>query len=397
MWRATKLILLTALFLALAWWVCILPGTVTAQAGPYTINASLPAALILLVAAMALLTMLVRVIGGIWRTPVHFKIWRDQRKTTAGDIALQRSLTAIAAEDARKALAEATRAAKHLGDQPLVLLARAEAERLAGHRAEAAALFEALTKTSELHFLGHQGLHKLEMAAPEGPASKRHLQNAEAAYPDAPWVRAQQLSQALQAHDYAAALPLATQPSERAALATAAARAAASPETGLSFCRQALKAVPDFIPALTTMAALLRATDHAKAARKLLLKAWRAHPHALLAQAWTSPEATALSIAQDAVYLAEAVPKTLESELYLAQTALAAGLKAEANRHATHALSLAPESRRAKAMLTAMQNNTPLPPAGRWQCTACRATSDEWEPICPICQKLGTLQWGEPQ
>ncbi len=395
MWRATKLILLTALLLALAWWVCTLPGAVTAHIGPYTITATTPAALVLLAAAAALLAVLLRVTGGLWRAPVHFKTWRDHRKAEAGDLALQRGLSAIAAEDAQKALSEARRVAKYLGNQPLALLVRAEAERLAGHKAEAAALFQDLTKTTELRFLGHQGLHRLEAAPPPDMPARHHLDNASTAYPDAPWVRAEQLSQALQAHDYPAALTLATQPAARAALATAAAQAATSPETGLSFCRQALKATPGFLPALTTMAALLRATGRAKAARKLISQAWRTQPHALLAQAWTTPGANALSIAQEALYLAESAPETLESELYLAQTALGAGLKAEANRHATQALSLAPGNGRALALLAALQTNTPLPPAGQWQCTSCQAPTPDWVPLCPVCQKLGTMQWVE--
>ena len=103
MWRATKLILLTAALLALAWRVYTLPGQVTARAGAYNVTTSVPAAVLLLFIAAIFLTILLRVAGGLWKAPVHLRAWRSTKRNETGDTALQRSLVAIAADRPRRA------------------------------------------------------------------------------------------------------------------------------------------------------------------------------------------------------------------------------------------------------------------------------------------------------
>jgi HemY protein len=141
------------------------------------------------------------------------------------------------------------------------------------------------------------------------------------------------------------------------------------------------------------MAALLRALGREKAARKLLLSSWREKPHALLAQAWSPVKTNKLSVAQDALALAAAAPDDIESEIYLAQTALAAGLTAEAARHANRALGKDPQNPRAKAVLTTSSGNIAPPSSAGWVCEACTATSPNWAAICQVCGKIGAITW----
>ena len=84
MLRAVKFMLLAAALLALAWWVGGLPGTVTAHAGPYAVTTSTPAALLLLVIIAIVLTMLLRVLGGIRRVPEQLGGWRAGKRAAAG-------------------------------------------------------------------------------------------------------------------------------------------------------------------------------------------------------------------------------------------------------------------------------------------------------------------------
>jgi len=87
MLTAAKFLLLAALFLALAWWIGGLPGDVTAHAGNYTITTSTPAALLLIFLVAALFTVMLRVIGGIYRTPKNVAAWRGAKKQAAGEVA----------------------------------------------------------------------------------------------------------------------------------------------------------------------------------------------------------------------------------------------------------------------------------------------------------------------
>lgn len=396
MLTAAKWLLLAALVLALAWWIGGLPGDVTAHAGGYIITTSTPAALLLLALLAVLFTVLLRVLGGVRRAPKNIGAWRGAKRAEAGETATQRGLVALAAEDARAALAEAARAQKYLGDTALVLMLRAEAARLAGDAAGAKKLFQQLSQHKELGFLGHRGLLRQSLDAQDADAAKRHVLAAEAAYPGASWTRARRLELALKERNFVAALGLTREPREVAALGTEAARAAAAPRQKLQYAQSALKAQPNFAPALAEAVTALRALGKARAARKALLAAWNEAPHPLLAQAWFAPEATPLERAQGAVELAAANPGHVESELVLAQTALGAGLNAEAKRHAQAALHAGQDDGRAQGILDRLENRAVTPSRRAWICDACHHQAAEWAGLCPACGKPGSLRWRAP-
>jgi HemY protein len=396
MLSVAKWLLLAALFLVLAWWVGGLPGDVTAHAGPYTITTNTPAALLLLFLIAALFTVILRVLGGIISTPKNVAAWRGRKKAAAGELATQRGLVALAAGDAVAAKAAAARAKKLLGDTPLALLLRAEAARLAGDMAGAKAAFTALTAHKEMRFLGHRGLLRASLEQADHEAAKIHAANAEDAYPGAAWTRAQRLALALREHKFATALGLTQEKNEVAALAVAAGAQAANPRDALRYAQMAMKAVPNFPPAVAAAAQALRDMGKPRAARKAVLAAWKAAPHPLLAEAWFAPEAAPIERAQEAVTLAAAHPGHVESELLLARTALAAGLVAEANRHAEAALATGADDGRAQGVLDALQGNPPTPARTAWVCTACHNSTPDWAALCPACGKPGSLRWRAP-
>jgi HemY protein len=396
MLTAAKFLLLAALLLALAWWVGGLPGDVTAHAGGYTITTSTPAALLLIFLIAALFTVILRVLGGIGRAPKNVAAWRGARKQAAGEVATQRGLVALAAGDAAAAKAEAKRAAKLLGDTPLALLLRAEAARLAGDVAGAKAAFMELTAHKEMRYLGHRGLLRASLSEADHEAAGGHALNAEDAYPGAAWTRGKRLELALKKRDYTAALGLTQDKNEVAALAVAAAREAPGNREGLRYAQMALKAVPNFPPAVAEAAQRLRALGKIRAARKTITGAWAVTPHPMLAAAWFEPGAAALARAQDAVVLAAANPGHVESELVLAQTALDAGLLAEAKRHAEAALSAGPNDGRAQGILDVLLGKPRSAARSGWSCLSCFHATPEWAPLCPACGKPGSLRWRMP-
>ncbi len=390
MLSATKFLLLMALFLALAWWIGGLPGDVSAHAGSYVITTTTPAALLLLFLIALLFTVSLRVLGGVLRAPKSLASWRSARRAAAGEVAAQRGLVALAAGDAVAAKAAAGRAQTLLGDVPLVLMLRAEAAKLAGDVREAKIAFAKLAQHKEMRFLGHRGLLRLSLDEADHEAASRHAHNAEDAYPGAAWTREQRLALALNASDFKAALGLTREPRAVAALALAAAENA-TPQEALNLAKRALKAQPDFAPALAAAAGALRRLGKPRAARKLLVRGWKRRPHRLLAQAWLAPEAAALARAQDALALAAANPGHVETELLLAQTSLAAGLPAEAKRHAEAALHTGPNDGRAQEVLDALAGQPHPAQHPAWRCEACHGAAMEWAALCPVCGKLGTL------
>ncbi len=391
MWAALKFCILALVTLALAWWLAGLPGTVNADTGVYQISAPTPVALLLVLALVGLLVVFFRVLGGLRRAPGRFLGWRGQRRTQAGELALQRGLVAVAAGDTSGAKAASAKARTLLGDTAFVQWLTAETARLSGQGEQARLAYERLTHSRELKFLGHQGLLRESLRAGQDDEAAHHAEAAEAAYPGGAWTRAQRLALAVRAQNYAAAMRLTQAPQERAALAVAAAETTRSPKLALDFARQAVKANPASPVTLTALARALRAAGKERAARKALLQGWKQVPHQLLAAAWLAPVATQLGRAQAAALLAAENPGHMESELLLGETALAAQLTGEARRHAEAALQAGNRDGRAAAILAALEGKPAPAITPAWRCTSCQAQLPNWSCACPVCGKIGTL------
>jgi HemY protein len=395
--RALKFIVILVVLLALAWWIGSLPGSVTAHSGSYTVETSVPAAVLLLFLAGLIVVVVLRLLGAVRRAPRGFGAWRGGRRQRLGQTATERGIVALAAGDAAGARAEAGRAAKLLGDTPLVLLLRAEAARLAGLPAEAQAAFKQLTNHPGMAFLGHRGLLRQSAAVGDHEVAQIHAEAAEAAYPGSAWLKNKRRELALARQDYPAALALTREPRHAAALATAAARSAADPRAALGFARQAVKADPALAPAVVALAESLRAADKPRAATKALLEGWKTAPHRMLAAAYFAGFGTPIERAQAAGALAAQNPGHVESELALAETALEAKLAGEARRHAEAARALGGDQGRAAAVLAALDGAPPpaIAPAA-WTCEECYSSFPGWAASCPNCHKIGTLKPGAP-
>ena len=391
MWKALKFCIVAVIILGIAWWVASLPGDMSVDAAGYQIIAPVPVVLLFVIILVVLAIILTRILGGVRRGPARLANWNKKRRHTAGEAALQRGLVAVAAEDAGSAGAAAKKAKSFLGDTAIVQWISAEAARLAGRTEEAKQAFERLTQNEEMKFLGYQGLLREDLKAGRWEDAARLAAVAENAWPGGNWTRQQRMSLALRQQDYKQALQLTQLATERAALATAAAQQAETPELALTYAKQAIKADSSQPVALATLAQALRKAGKDKAARKAVLKGWKHSPTPQLAQSWFSPDASALERAQEATKLAAANPSHVESELLLAQTSLEADLKGEARRHAQAAKDAGNHDGRADAVLAKLDNQpTPALTAG-WQCMSCQSRQADWAPVCPACGRVGTL------
>jgi HemY protein len=393
MLRALRFIIIAAILLALAWWIGNLPGTVTAHAGAYSVQTSVPAAILILFLLALLFTILLRVAGGLRRAPGGFFSWRGGRRRRLGDIATQRGIAALAAGDAPMAKAEATRARKLLGDTPLALLLTAESARLSGDTAQAAAAFKQLTTHKEMAFLGHRGLLRHSMESGDHETAITHALAAEDAYPGSAWLAGKRLEIAVRRQDWPAALRLARTQKQTAAFAAAAAAASTDKTAAIRLGKQAVKADPTLAAGIVAYANALSAAGKARAARRALLAGWASAPNPLIGAAWAAQSATPIERAQTAAELAAAKPGHPESELLLAQTALAAQLTGEARRHAQAAISAGATDGRAAAILATLDGKPSAAPAPGWICTACHAASPDWSPACQYCHEPASLAW----
>jgi HemY protein len=402
MFRALRFVIIAALILVLVWWIASIPGTFTAHSGKITVTTSVPFAIFLWLIIAALVTILLRVIGGLRRAPGGITRWRGGRRKQLGEAATQRGIVALSAGDAKAAEIEAQRAKKLLGETPLVLLLTAESARLAGKPDAAKSAFEKLTQDKTMAFLGHRGLLRHHAAAGDHDAADLHAAKAESAYPGAAWLKTQRFGLAIKKQDFSTALGHTTSKPEIAALATGAARAATTDRDALAYAKQAIKADPTLAPAAVTYATVLRKLKRNRAAKKSLLNAWQILPHPEIAAAYLENVTTPIERAQAAADLAKAKPGHPESELILAQTSLNAKLTGEAKRHAEAAIAAGLTDKRPYTVLAALDEpnaKAALAAAMQpvWSCTACFTAHDTWSPACPNCAKPGTLIWKTAQ
>jgi HemY protein len=402
MWRTARFLLTAIILLALAWWIGNLPGTLTAQSGVYTIQTSVPAAIVMIGLLVWLLLVALRVAGGVKRAPGGYFSWRGARRQRLGEIATQRGIVALAAGDAAAAESESGRARRLIGETPLVLLLTAESARLSGKTDVANAAFQKLTAHKDMAFLGHRGLLRHHMASGDHDTADVHAKAADQHYPGSAWLRTKKRDIAIKQADWPAALALTHEPAARAALATAAAGSATDDRQAVDFAKQAVKASPGLAPAVVAYAESLRKRGKLGAARKALINGWKAAPNPLIAQSFIAPFPTAIERAQTAPDLAAANPGHPESEIFLAQTYLEARLTGEAKRHAEAAIAAGLTDNRAADVLAALgegggQALVPVSAAkSAWVCNACGAAAEAWAPVCPQCHKAGALAWKVP-
>src|SRR5271165_115709 len=278
---------------AAAWFVASLPGRISIDVGPYTVETSVALAVTALVLLFIVLYVLVRLILLIVRVPRAGSRWRGGRRRRAGDQAVSRALVALAAGEKADARREASRARALLGDTPQTLLLAAEAGRLAGRDDEATAAFHALAARGDSAFLGLRGLLANAIAQQKWPEAAALARQAEAAHPGAAWLRNERAQLAIRAGDWAEALGLAgpagpATASPVPALAVGAAQAELNPDRAEKLARQALKADPSFTPAVLARAGQLRVRGREKSAQAVLADGWKRAPH---------PEIAAMALA----------------------------------------------------------------------------------------------------
>jgi HemY protein len=403
-----KLLVLAILAACAAWGVAALPGRLSGDIGGYTIETTARMAVLAFVIVLVVCTVAIRLLGAALRLPGLGARWRAERRRSGGDLAITRTLVAIAAGAGNDARREAHKARRLLGDTPQTLLLAAEAARLAEHDDEAEIAFRALTAREDAALLGYRGLFRLAVAREDWPEAAVLAARAEQAHPGANWLRPERSRLAVRSGNWAGALELAPRGPARAARAVAAARAETDPNKAAVLAKQAWRLDPALTPAALAYAQLLRETGKERTAQSVVRHAWTVAPHPDLGAFALLPLTDPLERARAAQRLTGANPDHPESRLLLARTDLEAGLVGEARHQAEAAQAAGLHQRRLFLLLAEIaEAEGHDPAAGRaalrlateadadsaWHCESCHAVFPTWHGACPTCSTPGSLRW----
>jgi HemY protein len=406
--------ILAALCVAGAWWVAALPGSISVTIGSTTIETSTPVGLTLLALLFLAIYIVIRTIVTVWRSPRTIGRWRRDRNRIKGDLAVNRALVALAANDPGAARREAGRSRRLLGDTPLTLLLAAQAGRQAGREEEATEIFQALAGRADGRLLGIRGLLRQAVARQDWPTAARLAEQAEAAHPGAAWLTEERRRMALMTGQYREALRLmgpprrnAADPAARAALGVAAAEEETDTNASLRLAKQAFEAEPALAPAAIAYATRLRTGGRERSGLDILRRCWSLLPQPGIAEAYMTGITDPLSRHSAAGGLVAANPSHPDSALLLAHTALEAGLTAEARRHAETARSAGLDDRRlhvlmadlaeldgdAEATQDALRSIPGAKAGPTWRCLHCGTIHAEWHAVCDACGTPGRIKW----
>ncbi|MDT7951174.1 MAG: heme biosynthesis HemY N-terminal domain-containing protein [Acetobacteraceae bacterium] len=403
---AIGLFLTAVVCIAIAWWISMLPGSVTATIAGTTIQTSTPIALLLLAILFVVLYVVIRLIAWVFSIPGRVRRGSSRRTRIKGELALNRALVALAADDAGGARREAGRSRRLLGDTPLTLLISAQAGRLAGREDEAAALYEQLAERPASRLLGLRGLIRIAVEKEDWQRATALAAEAEKAHPNTAWLRDERRHMAQATGDWREALRLAS-PDSKAALAIAASQRETNPKSALALAKTAFDAEPGLAPAAIAYATALRGVGKQKQAQDVLRQAWSAKPHPDLAAAFVADAGDKMAQAREMAVLIRANPDNPEAFMAIAQAAFDAGLIGEARRQLDRARAAGVNQRRLWSLLAkvdvaegkaeeaqdALQHMQGADPDPTWRCTACGKSHDQWHATCDNCRSTGTIHW----
>jgi len=410
--RVLYILILAGAVVLLAWRVLLLPGTVTAELGEYTLDLPTPIATLGLFVLFTLVYVLLRVLIGLVHLPRRVRDRRALRHREQGDRAVTRTLVALAAGDASAARREAAQARRLLGDTAQTLLLSSEAGRLAGRTDETEGALLLLAERKDAAFLGLRGLLRDAMAREAWEEAADLARRAEAAHPGAAWLRTERAQLAIRTEAWGEALGLTQDTHQRAALATAAAQAEQDAGKAYRLARQAFETDETLAPAALEYARRLRASGRERRAQAALRQAWEKAPHPALAESTLEGIEDKLERTRAAQRLASANPTHAESHFLLAQVDFAAGLTGEARRHVEAAHEAGMNQTRLWSLLAdieeAERGDTEAGRAAQrdalkraaeanddpaWHCAQCGNVHSDWRAACASCGATGSLTW----
>jgi HemY protein len=405
-------------------WLADRPGTLQIAWQGYDIETSVFRAVVLLAAAVAAIGLLWSVFRAVWNSPAAVGDRMVKRRQKKGLDALSSGLIAIGAGDAALASRFALQARKSLPHEPLTHLLRAQSAELAGDRATARRIYEAMLASPETEQLGLRGLFLEAEREGAGEAARQFAGRALKANPKLGWSSNALFQQQCKQKDWAGALSTldnakknghigkTTADRKRAILLTAKAQEAEDDATdkALTLALEAHALAPDLVPAAALAGRILASRGNTSKAAKVLQRTWVKSPHPDLATAYAYARiGDSTRDRLDRVrQLAALNPHSIESPIAVATTAIEARMYDEARR----ALEPLLDDRLTQRVSTLMarieaSENGEKGRVREWLARAMHAArdpvwmadgviSDHWEPTSPVDGRLDAFQWRVP-
>ena len=406
-------------------WIADRPGEVSVIWLGQQYETSVAVALLGVLLAAIAFTIFWGFLRFVLHIPSLMSIASKARRRNKGYEALSRGMVAAGAGDSALAMRAARTAEKHLGEDGLTLLLRAQAAQLAGDRAGAERAFARMVDRPETRVLGLRGLHV--EARRRGDASSAH-HYAEQAHRIAPvsWAGQALLDHHSAAQDWPRALAMLdsnlaqrsidkpTARRQRAVLQTAIALELPPQDAAeaLRLAKEAAELAPDLSPAAALAARLLGKRGDLRKAARLIEASWKVQPNPDLAQAYLDlrPGDSTHDRLARAKTLARVAPQDPESTLCMARAAMDAR---EFSFARSTMQSLIDGAERPTARMCLLMADLEEMDGGaegkvrEWLARASRAPRDKtwvadgvacdvWSPVSPVTGKLDALRWQAP-
>ena len=406
-------------------WVAERPGEVAVTWLGQRYETSVAVALLGVLLAAIAFTILWGLLRFVLRIPSLMSIAARARRRNKGYEALSRGMVAAGAGDSALALRAANAAEKHLGEDGLTLLLRAQAAQLAGDRAGAERVFARMADRPETRVLGLRGLHAEARRRGDASSAYHYAEQAHRIAPVA-WAGQALLDHHSGEHDWARALATLetnlarrsidkpTARRQRAVLQTAIALdlPAQDAAEALRLSKEAAELAPDLAPAAALAARLLARRGDLRKAARLIEASWKVSPHPDLASAYLDlrPGDSMQDRLARARTIAKILPQDPESALCLARAAMEA--RDFALARATMQPLVEGGARPTARMCLLMADLEEMDGGAQgklreWLSRASRAprdktwvadgvASDVWSPVSPVSGKLDAFRWQAP-
>ncbi len=399
-----------------------LGGWVNVTIAGYEIETSvvvLVAGILLLVLALQLLFALIR---AIFNAPKRFKRMQEERKYKRSFDEVTNTLTAIAVGDHVKAKQHLAKTSRLLPATPLTHILSAQIAGLERNQDDLKRSLEALLEHKVTTPLAHRGLAELHLRQGNLPHAIYYAEHALKADPRNKQTGLNLLSLHVRNGEWEKAYARLRERSVKRTLGRAGVKlihakiliaeaqsllANGDPHGSLDRAEIAHHLAPHFLPASTLLISLYSTHKRESQAKKLLLEAWKDHPHPDLATLAFDLPGDEFDREKLVHKLAKSYPNHVETHLLEGKLALLSQQFVAARTHGRQAIDIA-KSKRAYELMAQLElleyqdqktqkewlaKAENLPRDATWKCSECGHEAQRWTLHCDACQSFDTVDW----
>jgi HemY protein len=422
--RLASWIVGSLLVAALAAWMISLPGTLTVEVAGYRMQPRLGTAVFIFILVALVVIVLWSIIGRIISAPRIMARRARARRREQGVEALGDAFVALQAGDAARARLLAREAQARLPGNAAAKLLEARADLALGDMPAAREHYRALIASEKTAMAALAGLYDQARAQHRPDAAITFARKALALSPTSGWAADAVFEDLTARGQWAEAVAMvnaehatsregkAQKRRRQAVIETARAREVenSEPLAALEHALNALKLLPDFVPAALIAARIHINRGETRKAQSLLRRIWRAtgHPDAAALYAHSQPGASAVDRLKRMGEIIEMPPPHKAAGMAMARAAVDAyDWPLARNALAPFA---GPDATQGVASLMAEIEEGQSGDQGKareWLARAVRAprdpawtadgiVSDEWEPLSPVTGRLDAFEWKVP-